>query len=273
MFFRKLHCFLWHLWLATIYFVKATFIRIFTRDKIKRRLRYLHNNARISQSFIRSFKIELQINHPERLREIQNSAYLAVSNHTTYLDIILLASMEQFVFITSTEMRGIPFLGKITRNGGCLYTNRNKYVSLPAEIDNFAATLQQGFKVLLFPEGTSTDGRTVHPFHKSLFQIALKAKCLVLPLCIKYIALDGKKIDNDTQDTIFWYGDMPFLKHYFKLIGHQIAAEIDILEAVPYQENRRRQELSDLVYSQILLSYLQRESFIDKQCGSIGVET
>lgn len=252
---KKIHCLLWHIWLMSDFFTTAATIRIFTRDKVKRRQRYLKNNSRISKQFINAFNIKLTVKHIENLKQLQKIPYLAVSNHTTYLDIIILASLENFVFITSVEMRGIPFLGKITRNGGCLYTNRKKYVSLPQEIDKFSAAILHGFKVMLFPEGTSTNGITVQPFHKSLFQIALEAKCPVLPICIKYKTIDGEIVQNENRDRIAWYGKMNFLLHYLKLIGHKLEAEVEILEPNPYQENKSRQELCDAVYRQILKCY------------------
>ncbi len=252
---KKIHCLLWHIWLMSDFFTTAAIIRIFTRDKVKRRQRYLKNNSRISKQFINAFNIKLTVKHIENLKQLQKISYLAVSNHTTYLDIIILASLENFVFITSVEMRGIPFLGKITRNGGCLYTNRKKYVSLPQEIDKFSAAILHGFKVMLFPEGTSTNGITVQPFHKSLFQIALEAKCPVLPICIKYKTIDGEIVQNENRDRIAWYGKMNFLLHYLKLIGHKLEAEVEILEPNPYQENKSRQELCDAVYRQILKCY------------------
>ncbi len=265
---RKLHCILWHFYLISEFFLISAVIRIFTNDEKLRRKRLVKNNNRISKHFIRAFKIKLKISNPEKLELLENEAYLAVSNHTTYLDIILLSALENFVFITSVEMKHNPFLGKITRNGGCLYTNRKKYISLPAEIEKFASAIHQGFKVLLFPEGTSTNGITVQPFRKSLFQVAVNAKCSILPLCIKYSSIDGKKIDKKNRDLIFWYGDMPFLTHYLKLIGHSIEAQIDILNAIPYQEGKTRQELADEVYQQILASYLEKESSVDKQTSS-----
>ena len=265
---RKFHCILWHCFLIGEYFLLSTIIRLTTRNKNLRRKRLVKNNNRISKHFIRAFKIKLKISNPEKLELLKNDAYLAVSNHTTYLDILLLAALEKFVFITSVEMKHNPFLGKITRNGGCLYTNRRKYISLPAEIEKFAAAIHEGFKVLLFPEGTSTNGITVQPFRKSLFQVAVNAKCSILPLCIKYYAIDGKKIDEKNRDLIFWYGDMPFLTHYLKLTGHSIEAQIDILKDIPYQEGKTRQELADEVYQQILASYLENESSVDKQTSS-----
>ncbi|HNX03370.1 MAG: 1-acyl-sn-glycerol-3-phosphate acyltransferase [Candidatus Cloacimonas sp.] len=257
---RKLHCILRHCFLIGEYFLLSAIIRLTTRNKNLRRKRLVKNNSRFGKHFLRTFKIKLSIKNPQELQKWHNKAYLAVSNHTTYIDIILLAALENMVFITSVEMKHNPFLGKITRDGGCLYTNRKKFASLPREIEYFASAIRDGFKVLLFPEATSTNGLTIQPFRKSLFQVAISAQCAVLPLCIKYKTIDGRRIDKENRDLIYWYGDMPFFSHYWKLIGHTLEAEIEVLEAVPYKDGKTRQELSAEIYQQILSCYEKNES-------------
>lgn len=243
--------FFWHLALVAEFFLRAILIALFTPDPILRRHRYIKNTTYIGRRFLKSFRIKLKLINPERLRQMQDQNYLAVSNHVSYTDIIMLASLESFVFITSVEMGNNPFLGNITRRGGCLFTDRKKFVSLPKEIEKFANTIQQGFKVMLYPEGTSTNGDTVKEFRKSLFQVAVLAKCPVLPICIKYKSLDGKPISKDNRDLIYWYGDMEFAPHIMKLLGRRIEAEIEILEPVYAQGEKTRQELSDEAFSQI----------------------
>lgn len=248
---RVLH-FFWHLYLVCDFFVCAFLINLFTKDEVLRRHRFVRNTSRISRKFLRAFNMSFRIVNPDILKSLSNESYLAISNHVSYTDIILLSALENFVFITSVEMGNNPFLGSITRFGGCLFTNRKKFVSLPDEINKFANTIQQGFKVMLFPEGTSTNGETVREFRKSLFQTALLAMCPVLPVCIKYKSLDGKLIDHANRDYLYWYGDMDFAPHFMKLLGRRIEAEIHILDIIPYQEKKTRQDLSNEVYSQIL---------------------
>lgn len=248
---RRILYFFWHLLLVIDFFIKAKLIALTTRDPIARRQRNVQNTTRIGQKFLKSFNIKLKIIHPERLDMMNDKSYLAVANHVSYTDIIMLAALENFVFITSVEMGNNAFLGTITRNGGCLYTDRKKFVSLPHEIEKFAETIKQGFKVMLFPEGTSTNGETVKEFRKSLFEVAVLAKCPVLPICINYKTLDHKPITKDNRNLIYWYGDMDFAPHILKLLGRRIEAEVEILEPVYPQEGITRQKLSDGVYSQI----------------------
>lgn len=252
---KKIPYLLWNAALVVDFVLVARVLRLFSRDPVRRRQLSIWNTQRISRKLLKSFHIKLQVKHPERLAALAKESYLLVANHSTYTDILLLSSLERLVFITSVEMGKNPFLGTITRLGGCLYTDRRKKVSLPAEIAKFSATIREGFKLVLFPEGTSTSGATICEFRKSLFQTAVDAHCQVLPVCIRYRRLDGQPITDANRDTISWYGDMTFLPHHWKLLAHRIEAELTILEPVPYDPQRSRGELSDLVHERLLQNF------------------
>lgn len=252
---QRLRIFLWHLWLVCEFFVSAYCIKLLTRNDNVLRHRLIKNTTRIAKKFMAAFQIKLSVINAERLTAMKEESYLAIANHVSYTDIILLSSLENFVFITSVEMSKNVFLGAITRLGGCLFTDRKKFVSLPKEIEKFAQTIQQGFKVMLFPEGTSTNGETVKEFRKSLFQVALTAQCPILPICVHYKKIDGKDINESNRDLICWYGDMDFAPHFMKLIGHTIEAEIEILDPIYDVEEKTRQTLSNEAYTQIHSCY------------------
>ncbi|HOH97668.1 MAG TPA: lysophospholipid acyltransferase family protein [Candidatus Cloacimonadota bacterium] len=244
-----------HLYLVVDFFVVAFLLKILNPDPITRRHKLVHNTNRIAHKFLKAFQIELSIENKQRMTNLHDQAYLLVSNHVSYTDIIVLACLENMVFITSVEMGANPFLGAVTRYGGCLYTDRKKPVSLPGEIKKFSQTIKDGFKVVLFPEGTSTNGRTVKDFRKSLFEVPVKAQCPILPVCIRYTHLDGQEITDATRDYICWYGDMTFVPHFMKLLGRKIRAQIEILDPIPVPMQKTRAELSEAVYGQIHSSY------------------
>jgi len=244
-----------HLYLVLDFFLTAQWIQMTCRNPIRRRQRFVANTSRICRKFMRAFRIELNVKGQSILEKMKDVPYLLVANHGSYTDIIILASLENLTFITSVEMGNNPFLGAITRLGGSLYTDRKHPVGLKREIQNFSDTILKGFKVVLFAEGTSTDGRTIKDFRKSLFQVAINAQCPVLPVCIKYKSLDGKEIDDDNRNLIYWYGDMDFAPHFMKLLNRRISAEIEILDPIVQLEGKMRSELSDEVYERIYASY------------------
>lgn len=254
----KLLFILRHILLVADYFAHAWFLSLIHRDPIRRRTALIKNVSRSGAKFCKSLQIDLKVHNPERLHELRDKAYLMVANHISYTDILAFASLENLVFITSVEMGNNPFLGAVTRMGGCLYTDRKNPVSLRDEISRFSNTISQGFKVILFPEGTSTDGSTIKDFRRSLFQIALNVNCPILPVVIKYTKIDGKPITAANRDLIAWYGEMTFAPHFMKLLNHKIEAEIHFLESLVQPEGKSRTELSESVLSQMRDCYLSR---------------
>lgn len=247
--------FFFHLLLVLDFFVRGWIIALSTKDPILRRKRNIQNTSRMAKKFLKAFQIDLKLQNLKQLNELWDQPCLLVANHVSYTDIILLASLQNLVFITSVEMGNNPFLGAITRLGGSLYTDRKKHLSLKTEIQNFSDAINQGFKVVLFPEATSSDGKTVREFRRSLFQIALNANCPILPVCIKYQSIDHHKISDRNRDLICWYGNMSFVPHFMKLLGHKIGAEIKILEPIVQIQGKTRSELSEAAYQQIYDSY------------------
>lgn len=254
---NKCIAFFWHLYLLIDFFISASVIQMLYKDPDRQRQQLVKNTTRISQGFLKAFGIDLQVFHPQRLDVLKKTNHLIIANHVSYTDIIVLSSLHPLVYITSVEMGENPFLGDITRLGGCLFTNRKKHTSLPQEIENFAETLKHGFNVVLFPEGTSTNGERIKEFRKSLFQIAIHAKVPVLPICIKYTHLDGKPIDSTNRDLVCWYGDMTFAPHFKKLLGRKIKAEVHILEPTPWVDTNTRGELCDKTHQQLSECFME----------------
>jgi 1-acyl-sn-glycerol-3-phosphate acyltransferase len=244
-------------WLL-IFFVRGWVFRVSIKDPIRQRKTLAGNTSFIARQMLRAFGITVKVNHPANLNILDTSNHLIVANHVSYLDIVVLSSIYPFVFITSLEMLETPFLGDITRVGGSLFTNRKKYTSLPQEINNFAEALTKGFNVVLFPEGTSTNGETIREFRKSLFQTSIIAEKPVLPICVRYRTLDGKPFKTQAErDIVCWYGDMTFIPHFFRLLGHKIEAGVNVLDPIPYDPDINRQQLCYSVHSLLLNSFQQ----------------
>jgi len=242
-------------WLGS-FFVGARLISILVKDPVKRRLRLACNTSSTARHMLKPFHISVQVVNPEKLACLQESNHLIVGNHVSYTDIIVLSSLHPFVFITSQDMGETPLLGTITRQGGCLYTERKKITTLPQEIYGFAQALRDGFDVVLFPEGTSTNGETIREFRKSLFQTSLIAEKPLLPICIRYTRLDGKPIMTQQQrDKVCWYGDMEFVPHLWEYLLHEVEVTVTVLDSIPYSPQQNRQALCDSVYHSLLTAF------------------
>jgi 1-acyl-sn-glycerol-3-phosphate acyltransferase len=142
-----------------------------------------------------------------------------VSNHMSYLDILIIASRFPSTFVTSVEISEIPVLGLMTKLGGCLYVERRNKTNLSNEIKELTMALQKNIPVAIFPEATSTNAETVLRFKKPLFQASVDAEVLVSPLCINYLKIDNEVFSEKNRDDVCWYGDMGFLPHLWNLMG------------------------------------------------------
>jgi lyso-ornithine lipid O-acyltransferase len=244
-------------WMA-IFFIRGWLFKLTVKDPVRQRTALARNTSYISRQMLKAFGIKVKVNHPENLGSLASENHLVIANHVSYVDILVLASCHPLVFITSVEMAASPFLGDVTRIGGSLFTNRKKHTSLPQEIRNFASALTAGFNVVLFPEGTSTNGETIREFRKSLFQTSIIAQKPVLPICVKYQTLDGKPFETQAErDIICWYGEMSFVPHFFKLLGHKINAEVNVLSPISYDSAVNRQQLCDKVHALLLDTFHQ----------------
>ena len=255
----KLRYLIWHLSITVDFFVRAWLIKLFTKDQIKLRRRFIENNHRVAKQYLKAFQIKCRIENPDKLELLKDKNYLVVGNHVSYTDIVVLSALSPLVFITSVEMSNAPFLGTVTRLGGSLFTDRKRFVSLPKEIERFSETAKEGFSIVLFPEGTSTDGTNLRPFRSSLFEIALKADLDILPICINYVKINGEPRSEANRDLICWYGDMTFAPHFWSLLGVPIEAVVTILEPITCSTRTKRQELSDRAYG-LLSECYHRES-------------
>ncbi|MBW4708273.1 1-acyl-sn-glycerol-3-phosphate acyltransferase [Roseobacter sp. YSTF-M11] len=140
-----------------------------------------------------------------------------VANHSSWLDIFVLNAAKRIYFVSKSEVAGWPGIGWLARATGTLFIERNRSKAA-AQSRQFRDRLQAGHKLLLFPEGTSSDGRRVLPFKTSLFDAffapELRDTLSVQPVTVTYRAPDG-------ADPRFygWWGDMDFGSHMLWMLA------------------------------------------------------
>jgi len=106
---------------------------------------------------------------------------LIAANHLGYLDILVLAAMTPTVFVAKREVRDWPVFGWFARMAGTRFVDRERRSDVARVGDEIAPVLAAGLRVVLFLEGTSTDGRTVQPFKSSLLEPAVQARWPIIP--------------------------------------------------------------------------------------------
>ncbi len=244
------------IWYFLCFFLKGGFIMLFTKNRVKRHQLNAENTSKACSKMVKLLGLKVNLTNPEKWEILNQENFLIISNHVSYLDIPILTSIRPFLFITSHEMKNTPFLGQLTQLGGSLYTDRKKFTGIMGEIKNFATFLKDGFNVVLFPEATSTDGKQLRNFKKSLLQVAIEAEKPILPICIKYLTCDGQPISDENRDNLYWYGDMGFLPHFMRLIKTKdTQIEITLLDKIEVTAESDRKSLNDNAFKQISEKY------------------
>jgi len=139
---------------------------------------------------------------------------LAVSNHLSYLDIPIISATMPCFFVAKTEVGSWPVFGKAARSGGTIFVDRSSQASAVSVAEQIGERLRLPIPVLLFPEGTSTDGAQVLRFHSRLIDPATTAGAPITAAAIRYVLEGGVE-----ERELCWYGDEGFATHLWKVLG------------------------------------------------------
>jgi 1-acyl-sn-glycerol-3-phosphate acyltransferase len=173
---------------------------------------------------------------------------LFVSNHISYLDIIAIGSVIDGSFVSRADVRHWPVVGFLATLQRTVFIERNPRHARQHR-EELTLRLSSGDRLILFPEGTSSDGTTILPFKSSLFSAAeLEAnECPVpvQPISIAYTRLDGLPLGRLMRPLYAWYGDMHFAPHFWQLLGlGRFKVEIIVHDAVTLEGFSSRKELA-----------------------------
>ena len=167
-----------------------------------------------------------------------------VSNHLSYLDIPIIGSTFPMRFIAKSEIEFWPIFGFLSKLARTIFIKRNRSDSI-IQKNKILSFLSCGDKVLIFPEGTTSDGNRVLDFKSSSFSALEKQKFLIQPIIIFYSDLNGIPINRWLRPVIAWYGDMDLKPHILKLVSlRSIKARLIYIDPVYSNDFASRKELS-----------------------------
>lgn len=141
--------------------------------------------------------------------------FFLVSNHLSYMDIVAFAAHLDCVFVAKSEVANWPILGLLCRSMGTIFVDRNSRMDVLRVNRLIEQNLRSGKGVLLFPEGTSTPGAEVLPFHSALLEPAVQQGCPVSFATVSYRTPLGQ---TPAHLSVCWWGDMSFLVHFYRLL-------------------------------------------------------
>lgn len=116
---------------------------------------------------------------------------LIVANHISFLDIYVVNAVAPAAFVSKDDVRNWPLIGWLCEHTDTLFLERGSRSAAQRARENLVNHLRSGKRVALFPEGTTSRGDTVLPFHSALLQAAIDAGTTVTPVVLRYRADDG----------------------------------------------------------------------------------
>ncbi len=198
----------------------------------RRKVRYAYEvNYFFNKIF--AFILGIKINLTGEKGIFKSRGVFLVSNHLSYIDGVAISSLVPLVFIGRSDLRSWPLFGILSSLSYTIFVDRISPSNIHNEIERIDSFLSAGINVILFPEGTSTDGRKLLPFKSSFFTVAVHTECPVVPLAVKYKKINNQDINEQNKDLVYWYGEMSFFPHLFKVLGlNKIELEIKICKPI-----------------------------------------
>ena len=188
----------------------------------------------------RIFKLEVHVDGTIPARG------LLVSNHVSYVDIIALLSLATAMFVAKREVKSWPVLGLMAQLGGTLFIDRQRRTHVGEINDDIQNALADGALVIVFPEGTSSDGSTVLPFKSSLLEPATQSKHPLTIGWVHYTLADG------TADVgVSYWGDDTFFPHLLNLLSKRSVRAV--VRFAPIENHSTdRKELAQQLHAAVL---------------------
>lgn len=163
---------------------------------------------------------------------------LFVTNHISWADIPLLASVLDADFVAKADIAGWPVLGRLAKRLNPVFVARDCKRSAHAQADAIRQRLLAGRSVILCAEGTTSVGDTVLPFKSCLFEAA-DAATQIQPLAIRYCQMDGCALPPERMREVAWIDDDDLLPGAMRVAKQQTVAQIMFLPPIPTIPNRK----------------------------------
>ena len=152
---------------------------------------------------------------------------LILSNHVSWLDICVITALAPVVFVAKSEVAGWPVFGWLAKLQRTIFINRQARHQTGAATREIAARLLGGDAVVLFAEGTSSDGIRVLPFRSSLVGAVHHAlgagtqhtHVTVQPMSLAYVGFGGVSMGRGLRERVAWYGDADLIPHLLHVLS------------------------------------------------------
>ena len=184
---------------------------------------------------------------------------LLASNHVSWKDIMVLGAVADVVYIAKSEVRGWPVFGTLARLQATIFVERDQRQKTGDQVDEIARRLADGEIVVLFPEGTTSDGNRLLEIKTSLFGAAASAVphapegvVFIQPVSIAYTGVHGMAMGRFHRPLAAWPGDIELLPHLIGVVREgAVDVDVDFGERVDYSRASNRKQVSRTVEARI----------------------
>ena len=181
----------------------------------------LNGRGRVSLHYSRAVCALLGVRIKVVGRPPEHHAVLILANHVSWLDILAITATVPVIFVAKSEVARWPLIGWVARARGTVFVERDRRQRTPEANADIARHLADGQSIVLFAEGTSSDGNRVLPFRtalvgalrEALAQVEAGKRIAVQPLSIGYTGLLGLPMGRQHRPVVAWYGDRDLLPH------------------------------------------------------------
>lgn len=194
--------------------------------------KFISRWTRLLCRFLRTI-VNVRVALEGNISGLKEHGNLIVSNHLGYLDGVILGSLCDLVFVSKSQVKSWPLFGLMSQIGGTIFIERGKRNKSVNYIQQARVLLEHKINVLVFPEGTSTNGERLLPFQSVHFQAALDAQASILPIGIRYSKINQQDVHPGNRDILCWYGQKKLHKHVHEILKLKtIAVTLTVYPAI-----------------------------------------
>jgi lyso-ornithine lipid O-acyltransferase len=207
--------------------------------------------------------------------QLERGGYVIIANHVSYVDGIVLGSIFPIIFVSKREVKKWPVVGQWNVLCGTIFINRQRKEQVGLLIDEITRKLKQEANILLFPEGTSTNGEKMLPFQTAPLGAPLRSRSIIVPTTIAYKTIDEQPVTVANRDFVYWYGDMDFVTHFWDLLGRR-SVEVLVtiqpkIQCYRYPDNSAgRKKLAEDCYNRVLGRVTEKDLGAEEDDESAG---
>jgi 1-acyl-sn-glycerol-3-phosphate acyltransferase len=200
---------------------RATLTRDFAAASVEAKAGHVH---RWSRALLEKIWVELEVQGARKTA----GPVLYVCNHISWLDIFVINGWQSAVFVSKAEVANWPLIGPLVSGAGTIFIERERMRDALKVVGDLTQSLREGHTAAIFPEGTTSAGDTLLPFHANLIEAAIAAQVPLQPLALSYHAADGSR-----SFAASYIGEMTLLDSLTRLAGEApITARLQVLDPI-----------------------------------------